>query len=166
MIESIKAGYDGLKATVDIAKGISALKTETAVNQAVIDPQRHVLDAQRALTEAEQIHSTDLKRVAELEEKITGFENWEAEKQRYQLRAIDSGAFAYMQKAGMENGEPAMWLCQTCFEQRHKSALQFRGQPRNPGGGRGLHSVWGCNRCKAEVAVYYARKPSEPYEGE
>lgn len=122
MIEMFKAGYDGLKAAVDIAKGIEALKTETAINQAVIDIQRNVLEAQRALTNAEQMHAADLKRVAELEQKIAGFEAWESEKQRYQLEAVDRGAFAYVHKPGMESGEPPMWLCQTCL----RSAINLR----------------------------------------
>jgi hypothetical protein len=69
-----------------------------------------------------------------------------------------------MHKPGMEQAEPSIWLCQTCFENRHKSPLQFRGQTHSERGGRGLHSKWGCNSCRAEVTVYYQRNPAKPWE--
>ena len=143
MLEMIQGAYNGLKTATSVVEGIFALKTEAEKNKAIIDIQRHVLDAQRALMEADALHSADLKQIKQLEQQIAGMENWEAEKQRYELKAIDRGAFAYMHKPGMENGEPAMWLCQTCFEKRHKSPLQFKGQDVGSGGtqhGRGSHS--------------------------
>lgn len=164
MLEIIQGAYNGLKAAGDLAQGFIALKTEAEKNTAIIGIQRHVLDGQRALMEADALHSADLRRIGELEQHIAGMENWDRDKERYQLKAIDSGAFAYMHKPGMEAGEPAMWLCQTCFEKRHKSPLQFRGQISNVGAGRGSYSKWGCNLCKSEITVYYARKPSIPWE--
>ena len=166
MLEMFKAAYNGLKAAGDIAHGFIALKTETEKNAAIIDIQRHVLDGQRALMEADMLHSADLRRIGELEQHIAGMENWDREKERYHLKAIDTGAFACMHKPGMDAGEPAMWLCQTCFEKRHKSPLQFRGQINSVGGGRGQHSKWGCNLCTSEVTVYYTRKPSVLWEPE
>jgi hypothetical protein len=160
---AIGGAVSGLKAALDIGKGIQALNTSTEVRQKTSDLLDALLDARMKLVEAADTQSALLGQIEELKQAIASFEHWNSEKQRYELKAIDRGAFAYMHKAGMENGEPAIWLCQTCFEQRHKSPLQFRGQPRDPGGGRGMHAVWGCNRCKAEIVVYYARKPSEPY---
>jgi DNA repair exonuclease SbcCD ATPase subunit len=161
---AIGGAVSGLKAALEIGKGIQALKTSTEVRQKTSDLLDALLDARMKLVEAANTQSALLQQIEELEQKIASFEHWDSEKQRYQLKAIDAGAFAYMHKPGMENGEPAVWLCQTCFEKRHKSPLQFRSQLTSPGGGRGMHAKWGCNLCKAEVMVYYARKPSEPWE--
>lgn len=163
---AIVSAANGFKAVVDIAKGIQSLNTSTEVRQKTSDLLDAVLDARFKLMEAADTQSALLERIKDLEQKIAGFEDWNREKERYQLKAIDRGAFAYMHKPGMENGEPAIWLCQTCFEKRHKSPLQFRAQDVGRGGnaGRGLQSRWGCNLCKSEVTVYYGRQPSTPWE--
>lgn len=166
MIEMLKVGYDSIKATMDITKGFAALKTENAVNQAIFEINRNLLDVQRSLMDAERMHAADAHRIAQLEKQIAESEDWNSDKQRYELKAIDSGAFAYMHKPGMDGGEPPVWLCQTCFEKGHKSPLQFRAQDQGTGGvsHRGTHSRWGCNLCKAEVVVNYTRKPSVLFE--
>ena len=160
MLEMIQGAYNGLKTASDLAQGIIALKTETEKNAAIIGIQRHVLDGQRALMEADTLHVADLKRIAQLEQQIADMENWEGEKQRYELKAIDRGAFAYMHKPGMEQGEPPMWFCQPCFEKSHRSPLQARGQVRAPAGGRGMVEQWVCNSCRAEVVAHINRNPA------
>lgn len=155
MLDMLQAGYNGLKVAGDLAQGFFALKSETEKNQAVIDIQRNVLEAQRALMSADGQHTADLKRIEALEQKLAAMEHWEAEKQRYQLSAIDRGAFAYVHKPGMQESEPPMWLCQTCFEKRQKSPLQFREQVIR-------QSQWGCNLCKSEVVVHYQNSPGKP----
>ena len=133
MIETIKAGYDGLKAAVDIAKGISSLKTEAAVNQAVIDIQRHALEAQRALTDAEQMHASDLKRISELEEKIAGFENRQTEKQRYDLKAVDAG-LQYQGQTTAQMGGRGMHAKWQRNLRKAESMLNYTRKPSEPYG--------------------------------
>jgi hypothetical protein len=166
-VAAISSAVGGLKAAIDIGKGIQALNTSTEVKQKTGDLLDAVLDARFKLMEAADTQSALLGKIKQLEQQIAGFEDWNSEKERYQLKAIDTGAFAYMHKPGMEDGEPPVWLCQTCFEKRHKSPLQFRAQDRGGGGaasGRGNQSRWGCNLCKAEVVVAYVRKPHIPWE--
>lgn len=165
-VAAIGGAVSGLKAALDIGKGIQSLNTTTEVQLKTSELLDALYDSRMKLIEAADTQSALLKRVEELEQKIASFEQWSGEKERYELKAIDIGAFAYMHKAGMENGEPAMWFCQTCFEQQHKSPLQFRAQDRgsNAAGGRGSHSRWGCNSCKAEIVVAYSRKPHIPFE--
>ena len=64
MIESIQAGFQAIKGGLDIAQGFQSFKTEAAVNQAVIDIQRSLLEAQRGLNEAEARHTADLQRIS------------------------------------------------------------------------------------------------------
>ena len=164
-ITAISAAANSFKIAVDLAKGINSLKTSTEVREKTSALLDAVVDGRFKLLEASEAQTALLARIKDLEQQIAGFEDWNNDKHRYDLKAIDTGAFAYMHKPGMEDGEPAIWLCQTCFEKRHKSPLQFRGQIAELRGGRGQHSKWGCNLCKAEVMVYYTRKPSEPWPG-
>ena len=47
MIESIQLAFGAVKGGLDIAQGFQSLKTEAAINQAIIDIQRSLLEAQR-----------------------------------------------------------------------------------------------------------------------
>jgi hypothetical protein len=161
----IMAAFQGLKTGLGMLQALNATAKAAAINEVKVQLTQHILDAQQALTAAGMAQSDDAQRIANLEQQIADMGDWETEKQRYQLKAIDTGAFAYMHKTGMECGEPAMWLCQTCFEKRHRSPLQFRGQDAGSGGpGRGTHSRWGCNHCKSEVVVHYRRNPAKVWE--
>ena len=113
MIAALQAGYAGTKAALDIAKGILSFKTEVERNQAVIDIQRHVLDTQCALGDAEREYTASLKRIDTLEAEIARLKDWSAEQERYELADAGAGTLAYRQKAAMEDGQPAHWLCPT-----------------------------------------------------
>lgn len=167
-LSAIASAASGFKVAIDIAKGMQALNTSTEVRQKTSELLDAVVDARFALLEASDAQAALLERIKQLEGTIATFESWEGEKQRYELRAIDRGAFAYMHKPGCEGNEPAMWLCSTCFERRQKSVLQFRAQDVGSGGsaGRGQQSRWGCNTCKSEVTVYYGRSPLKPWAPE
>ena len=74
---------------------------------------------------------------------IAGFETWDAEKQRYELKPIGTqGVFAYSLKPEHENGEPPHWICPDCYQDRKKSILQT--VIKTPGMAR----VAICQRCK------------------
>ena len=73
--------------------------------------------------------------------------DWAAEAERYEPVDVYIGTIAYMPKLGMENGEPAHWLCPNCFQQNQKSFLAHKGQTTNNTGGRGMESKWACDTC-------------------
>lgn len=168
MLGDISAGLNSLKAASDILKGLSAANTLAAINEVKIGLQERVMEAREALATAQEAQSMALHRIRELEQEIVELKDWEREKQRYELKAIDRGAFAYMLKPGMQNGEPPHWLCPNCFSKRQKSFFQFKGQDsRSPVPGnnsRGDYSNYGCDTCRAAVKVFYTRNPSTPWE--
>jgi hypothetical protein len=151
-IMEIKAGYEGAKAALDIAKGVSSLKTETAVNAAIIDIQRHVVEAQQGL-------STSLQKIDELEKEIVRLKDWSAEKERYELKDTGSGAVAYALKQSVAGGQPAHYLCADCFENGHKAYLQ----PEERVPGRDQFLV--CNQCRADLLVRGSRRPEHSKRG-
>lgn len=160
MLEQISLALGSLNAAKDIAKGIDGLKTGVAINQAKIDLQNLILEAQQGLMAAQVAQSLAGEHIAQLEQQITQLENWEAEKQRYHLIGIGGRGFAYVHKPGMERGEAPVWLCQNCFEERHRVALQFTGDVRSVSGGLGMMARWTCGRCKSDVMVGRQDSPS------
>lgn len=146
MIAELQAGYAGTKAALDVAKGIFALKSEVERNQAVIDIQRHVLEAKRALGDAEREYTASLKRIEALEQEIARLKDWSSEMARYQARDVYRGAIAYVMKPGMENGEEPHYLCANCFIDKRKSFLQLKGTSA-------MEAKYGCDACGGSIAI-------------
>lgn len=120
----IMAAYQGLKAGFDILQRLNAASKEAAINEVKVTLGRHILDAQQALTAANAAQADTAETIRQLEQKIVQLENWEADKQRYVLTDTGRGTLAYRLKEGMENGEPAHWLCPNCYQQGKKSILK------------------------------------------
>ena len=112
---------------MDMAKGIAALKTEAEVNQAIIDIQRTLLDAQgAAFADRELIAKLSNEKLA-LEKKMAAFDDWAAEKKRYRLAKSNVGTFTYELRPEFAEGEVVHHLCVTCFDNGRKSVLQGDG---------------------------------------
>lgn len=113
----IMGGLSGLKAAFDIAKGLKDIDDATRRNAAVIELQEKILAAR-------ETHSALLDRVGGLEEKVAGFEKWDTEKEKYELKEITPQSFAYAIKPNARGAEPDHLLCTNCYEHRKKSILQ------------------------------------------
>lgn len=83
---------------------------------ALTDAYSHALTSQQ-----EQLDL--IKRVQELEGTIAEYDNWETEKDRYELHEIMRGSFAY--RLSEESTEPEHFICPNCYEDRQKSILQI-----------------------------------------
>ena len=111
------AGLGAIKTAFDMAKALESIHEAVARDRAVIDLQKEILAAQQA-------QFSLVERVRDLESRLTKFENWEAEKQRYELKAIAPGIFALSLKPAMSNGEPLHYICANCCAVGKKSYLQ------------------------------------------
>lgn len=163
MMNELAAGFGSLNAAMELLKTLNSANTQAKLNEVKLSLQQSILEGQSALSAARENQLAASDRIRQLEQQIMQFEHWEAEAERYELKAIYNGAFAYMHKEGMDNGEPPHWLCATCFENRKKSILQTRGQMYSKEQGRSQYANWACNTCRGEVLVAYTRKPSEPW---
>lgn len=134
MAAELIAGLGAIKTAFDLAKGLKDIHDVAARDRAVIDLQKEILAAQAA-----QFALVD--RIRDLEEKVARFETWEAEKQRYKLTDFGAGTFAYLLKPEAANGEPSHRLCAHCYNDGHKSVLQFL----HKGEGQDWYE---CLRCK------------------
>jgi hypothetical protein len=158
MIAEISAGLGSLKAATDLLKGLNAAYTQAQINEVKLALQERLFDAQSALSAAQAAHLEVTERVRALEQQIVKLEDWKREKQRYQLEAVDVGAFAYTAKPGMENGEPPHWLCATCFEKGQRSILQFK-TTWSGSGGMGLQAIWNRGTCENPISTFFQKKP-------
>ena len=117
VVGEVIAGISAFKTMFDIAKSMKDLDDTVKRNAAVSDLWEQIFAAQSRYSEA-------VERVAELEKKLASFETWNAEKQRYELREVSTGVFAYTLKSGMEQGQPQHMLCANCYDHGERSTLQ------------------------------------------
>lgn len=153
MIAELATGWHSLKAAKDVLQGLNAFENAAAVNEVKVTLQGHILEAQESLFAAQELQATSAKRIADLEAQIMRMKDWSSERERYELVAVSSGAFFYMEKAGMRSGQPAHWLCPSCFEGGKKSIMQRQGKQGD------LERPWTCSTCKLSVTVRYSVKP-------
>jgi hypothetical protein len=134
---SIAALTTSLQSVFEITKVMKDLRDGAAIQGQVIELQAAIMSAQSSALAAQTDQFALLNKVRELEEKIAQFEDWDAERERYELKAVYPGAFAYVPKPGMQGTEPPHWLCTACFQKREKSILQgFGRDPKQPMLGR------------------------------
>lgn len=157
MLAEITAGYQATKATIDIARGIHALKSEAEVNSAVIEIQRLTIDAQHSLMAAQERHTAMSAQIGDLEKEVARLKIWSTERDKYALRAVDTHGFAYMRKEGFEEGEPPHWLCVQCFDDGSKSVLQKQSE-------NGPHATHRCNRCSSTITIGIHRYPGDDFQ--
>ena len=162
----LKTAADLLKNMLDLLDRATSASKVSRETVKVLDTQIRQLTAEilaanaLALTaQADQFALSN--RVRELEAELMKREDWAAEQEHYTLHAVDSGAFVYALKPGVEATEPPHWLCQQCFQQQRKSILQFHSQPPNvPGGGRGDYRRWVCSACGHALMAFYNKSPA------
>jgi hypothetical protein len=151
---SVAGAYDAAKAAFQMLQGYNSLKTEAAKNAAIVDIQHHVVETQRGLSAA-------MEEIDALKQEVVRLKDWSGEKKRYDLTPIGERAVVYAEKPDVEEPKAPHWLCQQCFDDTHKSALQFRDVVA-PMGGLGMMAVWTCNRCKAEIRTGRHTTPAHP----
>ena len=145
-VTEASAAIGGIKAAIDIAKGIGSLKSEAERNQAVIEIQRSLLDAQNAAFDDKQTIAALVSKAEKLERQIQTATNWDVEKARYVLTKSELGAYTYDLKPEFSDSETLHRLCVTCFEEGKKSILHTTN--KHSGGEQVT-----CGRCKNQLQL-------------
>jgi hypothetical protein len=113
-------GLGAIKTAFDMAKALETIHEAVARDRAVIDLQKEILTAQQA-------QFALIERVRDFEKQLATFEDWDAEKKRYQMKDFGGGTIAYSLKPEMADGEPPHNLCSACYQNRKKGILQPMG---------------------------------------
>ncbi len=118
MVGEVFAGIGAFNGLLNAAKALRDMDNAMARNSAVIELQGQILSAQ-------EDYSALLAKVRELETKLVQFENWETEKQRYELKEHgERKVLAYALKEGVQPSEQPHSICPDCYQQRKRSILQ------------------------------------------
>jgi hypothetical protein len=140
-VSAIAGTVSALKGATDIAKAMIGLHDAQAVQAKVIELNGKILEAQSGALVANDERTALVQRVGELEKEVARLKAWEAEKERYELKELYRGLFAYILKEGKEAGEPPHALCANCYQRGIKSFLQGSGHPI-------VHQhFWSCQVC-------------------
>jgi hypothetical protein len=127
-ISALASALSSLKAAKDIGEAMIGLRDAATFQAKLLEFQSKLIDANNAAFAAQDERVALLERVGALEEEIAHLRTWEADKERYELKEVGSGAFTYVLKEAMRGGEPIHWLCANCYQQGKKRLLQAHGE--------------------------------------
>lgn len=123
-IGSISAVMSGLNAAGNMVQSFLKLKSEIEIQAKVIEFQSVINAAQMSTAKAQSEYFLMAEKVRELEEQLRTIKAWEAEKQRYELKAPHAGCMVYALKKSVSNGEIAHYICANCYQHGKRSILQ------------------------------------------
>lgn len=157
MANLFEAIINPLKSLSETVQKLVELRDAGKIRNAVGEMNAHVIAAQQGTLAAHAAQTLLVDRVRELEEEIGRFEAWDVEKQRYELKQVYSGAFAYAVKPSAQGvEEPPHWLCTACYENRKKSILQAVGRDVADKS----FALYKCAACAASIRVHYSTNPA------
>jgi superfamily II helicase len=155
-IAAFQAAAASLKVASDITKSILSLRDEAKIHAKVMELNAAIMDAQNSALSAQLSSLAQVGRIRELEERLVQMENWEREKQRYELHEVSPGVLTYTLKEAMSAGEPAHQLCARCYQDGKKSILQHEHLAV------GRTEVLICDRCDSELITAGLRQAEQP----
>jgi len=137
MAADLITGIGIFKSLYDSAKALKDINDASVRNAAVIDLQEKILAAQHD-------QSSLVDRIRELEDRARTHDIWNTEKERYELKDLGWGAYAFMLKTEQRNDQPPHWVCTNCFGRQHISIIQ-----NSHVAGQGDRIV--CPACKTQI---------------
>lgn len=144
-----------LRNAVELTKDFLKVRDATMKGK-VADLQGEIYTARASALSAQATQAELIDEIASMKKQIAEFSTWEGEKQRYQLKEIAPGAFAYVLKPDAGGGQPPHWICANCYQHRHTSILQGAGQTH-------WATTYTCPQCAASIRVAKpANGPSGP----
>jgi hypothetical protein len=146
-VAEITAGITSARTAYDLTKAMLQSRDAKILADGTRDLQLRLGEIIDKLLEAKQAQMAQLDEIAALKAQIKKFSDWDAEKQKYELKGVGHGVTAYMLKPEVRGTESPHWLCPTCFENGKKSPLQYSTMM-----GDGT-SVYRCAGCKGHITT-------------
>ncbi len=128
MYTEITSAIQSTKTALELVKAARGLANYSELLTAVTEVQIKLTDAIASELASQEKQAQLAERVRELEKRLSEFESWDVQMQRYALFEFSTKALAYALKPGMENGEPMHYLCLSCVDKRQRSTLQPNGR--------------------------------------
>ena len=109
----------------DITKALISLRDFEKLNAKVLELQHAIITAQQQAIAIQQSYTLLEAKTRELEAECMRLKDWSSEKEKYAIREIASGVFAYVEKKQpMDPAQRAHKYCCNCFDRSEKSLLQ------------------------------------------
>lgn len=143
----IAAGITSARAAYDLTKAMLKSRDAKLLADGTRDLQMHLSEIIGKFLEAQQAQMAQLEQITALKAEIKKLTDWDAEKQRYELKSAGHGVSAYMLKPEVRGSEPPHWLCPTCFDKGKKAYLQFSTEMGNGS------SVYRCKGCEGHITT-------------
>jgi hypothetical protein len=154
-MQSMSIAVSSVRAAGEIAVGMMSLKTTTEVQAKAIELNQKIIEAQHQLFAANATQSALAERIRDLESQLARLQVWDTQKRRYKLATPFPGCVVYALQKAMSDGEPAHYLCASCYQRGEKSILQGR-TPLQPKAGQGrAYAQYFCTVCKAEATTHW-----------
>ena len=128
MYIEITSAIQSTKTALELLKAARGLANYSELLAAVTEVQIKLTDAIASELASQEKQAQLGERVRALEQRLSEFENWSAQMERFALFEFPTKALAYALKPGMENGEPMHYLCVSCVDKRQRSTLQPNGR--------------------------------------
>ena len=147
-ITGLATGVSTLVNLIKDLRGTEPNPTFDQMTEQVIGLQSLILSVQ---SEAFALQTEN----AELRAQLAKIRDWTAEKDKYEMKAIQGRAYVYALKPDMEGKEPPHWLCSACFEANRKSLYSFETYFRRD-------AVWKCSHCESRLSIRRDATPAKP----
>jgi hypothetical protein len=146
-VAEIAAAIQSVRASFDLTKAAIGLRDAEAFRTRSVELNGLILQALEKAIDARESQAAQLDRISALEAEVARLKAWDAEKEKYELKAIGHGCVAYMLKPEARGTEPPHWLCPNCYAQGKKAFIQ-------PSGARsGRDMLYKCVGCGGTLAT-------------
>ncbi|MCP4318360.1 MAG: hypothetical protein GY789_20670 [Hyphomicrobiales bacterium] len=155
MVGEVIAGLGAIKAVGETVKSLVNLRDLTKVNEIAIEMQKQIMEIQESVLLAQSEKAELTQKIGDLESRLKAVQDWEAEKQRYQLHDFGGGTYAYKLKQDRADGEPPHRICANCFNAGKKSVMQFLFNDNQN------RDHFRCDQCNSETEFGQIVEPSD-----
>ncbi len=146
---AIAGAYQGLKAAKEILGALFEAKVDAEAKPKILEAQARLGEVQDVLFSLRE-HLSQLQEERNLlRQQLAEAQAWNATVAQYELAKTDGGAVVYRFK-----GEPAHFVCPSCFNKREMQILQNNGT---------LSGKYRCTGCGAEFPVEPRERPPTSY---
>ncbi len=144
-LTAITGAIGGLKTAHETIKAMIETRDTAVFQSKAIELQTQILAAQSSALAAQSDQFALLETIRKLEEKVAALEAWNTEKERYTLHQVKDRRFTYILKEDVDSPEPTHQICANCYQNKHKSVLQY--ETRSPK----RASLLVCHYCGSEI---------------
>lgn len=144
-------------ALINLGTSISSTTDAAKRNADLLEFQKALIGLNGLIATVQQDNATLRGQKDEAEAALKRMQDWEVQKQRYQLVAPFPACMVYALKQEASSGEPPHYLCAACFQKGQRSILQgmeTTTRRKKDTVGQSF-SVYACSVCEAEAVTHW-----------